>query len=245
MTIKYHPDLVQGSDEWLAARCGLLTASEMKLIISPPPEPETRIKKNGEPYKQREWEPAADNEKCRAHMWELMAQRITNYVEPQYWSADMLRGAEDEVEACALYAKNYAPVQSVGFITNDRWGFTIGYSPDALVGDDGLVECKGRRQRFQTETIETLEVPSEFMIQCQTGLLVSERKWIDFVSFSGGLPMATIRVLPDPIIQDAIIVAATAFEVRLTEKMAAYKARLKSSARLLPTERRIVQEMYV
>ena len=30
-----HPDLVQGSDEWLQARLGLLTASEMKLIVTP------------------------------------------------------------------------------------------------------------------------------------------------------------------------------------------------------------------
>lgn len=31
----YHTNLVQGSDEWLAQRCGLLTASEMKLVITP------------------------------------------------------------------------------------------------------------------------------------------------------------------------------------------------------------------
>src|SRR3546814_7425770 len=31
----YHTDLIQGSEEWLQARCGLLTASEMKLIVTP------------------------------------------------------------------------------------------------------------------------------------------------------------------------------------------------------------------
>src|SRR3546814_5887126 len=31
----YHTDLIQGSEEWLQARCGLLTASEMKLIVKP------------------------------------------------------------------------------------------------------------------------------------------------------------------------------------------------------------------
>ena len=35
MTIKYHADITQGSDEWFALRCGLLTASEMKLILTP------------------------------------------------------------------------------------------------------------------------------------------------------------------------------------------------------------------
>ena len=33
--ITYRPDLFQGSAEWHAARCGLLTASEMRLIITP------------------------------------------------------------------------------------------------------------------------------------------------------------------------------------------------------------------
>ena len=226
MTIKYHADLIQGSDEWHAARCGLLTASEMKLIITP------TLK-------------VADNDKSRAHIYELLAQRITRYVEPSYISDDMLRGKEDEIEAAELYAKNYAPVETVGFITNDRYGFTLGYSPDALVGDDGLIECKSRRQKFQTETIINGEMPDDYVIQIQTGLLVSERKWIDFVSFSGGLPMVTIRQYPDARIQDAIIAAATAFEAKLHEKLRAFHDALASSARLVPTERRIVQEMYV
>lgn len=244
VTIVYHPDLEQGSDEWLQARCGLLTASEMKLIIAPPPEPETRIKKNGEPYKQREWSPVADNDKCRAHLYELLAQRVTKYVEPHYIGEDMLRGMDDEVEARIEYAKHYAPVQDIGFITNDRWGFTIGYSPDGLVGDDGLIECKSRRQKFQVQTIIEGEMPDDYTIQIQTGLLVSQRKWCDFISYSGGLPMTTIRVFPDPEIQDAIIAAASAFERRLAEKLDQFNAALASKARLIPTERKIIQEMF-
>ena len=65
----------------------------------------------------------------------------------------MLRGIEDEVEARILYAAQYAPVQDMGFITNDRWGFTLGFSPDGLIGDDGFLECKSRRQKFQVQTI--------------------------------------------------------------------------------------------
>ena len=32
--IQYHPNLIQGSDEWLAARCGLLTASELLATLA-------------------------------------------------------------------------------------------------------------------------------------------------------------------------------------------------------------------
>lgn len=226
MTIKYHTDMIQGSDEWLAARCGLLTASEMKLIITP------TLK-------------IASNDKERSHLYELLAQRLTRYVEPHYISDDMLRGKMDEIDARELYAKKYASVEEVGFITNDKWGFTIGYSPDGLVGDEGLLECKGRRQKFQIETIISGTMPDDYLMQVQTGLLVSERKWLDFVSFSGGLPMVTIRVYPDPVVQAAILEAAGAFELRLSKKLLDYHTMLASGARLLPTERRIEQEMHL
>lgn len=224
MAVRIHDDFVQGSDEWLAIRCGLLTASEMKLIVTP------TLKK-------------ANNEKERAHLYELMAQRVTKFVEPSYVSDDMLRGRQDEIDARDLYAERYAPVTEVGFITNDQWGFTIGYSPDGLVGDDGLIEIKSRRQKFQIETIADREVPPEFFLQIQTGLLVSDRKWLDFISYCGGLPMVTIRVFPDPITQEAILDAATDFERRLRERMEAYRASL-TKAGLIPTERRVEMEMF-
>jgi hypothetical protein len=223
--IKYHPDLIQGSDEWLAARCGLLTASEMKLILTP------TLK-------------AANNEKERSHLYELLAQRITGYVEPHYISDDMLRGQEDEIEARILYGKHFAAVDDMGFITNDEWGFPIGFSPDGLVGDDGFIECKSRRQKFQIETIIKAEMPVDYMLQVQAGLLVTNRKWCDFISYSGGLPMVTLRVYPDQAVQEAIIEAATSFEAKLAERLRQYRDAEAFSVRLIPTERKIQQEMF-
>lgn len=226
MGITYHNNLIQGTDEWLQARCGLLTASEMHKIVTP------TLK-------------VADNDRTRAHLWELLAQRITGYVEPQYVSDDMLRGQEDEVRARDHYREHYGDTQTSGFVTNDEWGFTIGYSPDDLVGDDGLIECKSRRQRFQVQTIVE-NVPdqiavADYHLQCQTGMLVTKRKWCDLVSYSGGLPLAVIRIHADPAIQEAIVAAATAFETKLADKLAIYKT---ASAGLVPTERVIEQEMF-
>lgn len=222
MTITYHPDLFQGSEEWLAARCGMLTASEMNLILTP------TLK-------------AAYNDKERSHLYELLAQRITGYVEPRYISDDMLRGMDEEVLAIDLYAKEYARVNRVGFITNDKFGFTIGYSPDALVGNDGLVECKSRRQKYQIQTIVDGVVPPEYMIQIQTGLLVSEREWLDFISYSGGLPMFVMRCYPMPEYQEAIVKAATAFEEIISNRLERYRLFSKD---YIPTERKIIQEIY-
>lgn len=223
--ITHHPDLIQGSDEWLAARCGLLTASEVKLILTP------TLK-------------LASNDKTRQHVWEIAAQRLTGYTEPHYISDDMLRGYDDEVKARELYSDLYAPVTESGFITNDQWGFTIGYSPDGIVGDDGLIECKSRRQKYQVQTISEGLVPAEYMLQLQTGLLVTGRDWIDFISYSGGLPMFVQRVTPDDDIQAAIINAASEFEVRVQYAMQSFRDNVAAHG-YPATERTVEEEMTV
>jgi predicted phage-related endonuclease len=230
--VTYHPNLFQGSDEWLQARRGMLTASQMSHIMTP------TLK-------------IASSDKARQHLYELLAQRITGHVEPHYISDDMLRGMADEADAVQTYAKHYGEVEHVGFITNDRWGFTLGYSPDGMVGYDGLVECKSRRQKYQAQTIVQhvaigggLTIPDQYVLQCQTGLLVSERKWMDFISYCAGMPMAVIRVHPDDKIHAAIIEAAAAFEERLADALQSYRDVLASgAARLIPTERKERQEI--
>lgn len=223
MTITYHSNLIQGSDEWHAARLGLITASEMKLILTP------TLK-------------MANNEKTRSHVYELVAQRATGYVEPHYISDDMLRGQSDEIYARALYSEKYAEVTECGFVTNDRWGFTIGYSPDGLVGTAGQIECKSRRQKYQAQTIIEGEMPDEYILQIQTGLLVTERQYCDFVSYCGGMPMFVKRIFGDDKVQAAIIEAAGNFEELITKNLSRYRAGIEG---LWPTERRVEEEMVV
>ncbi|OGT55443.1 MAG: YqaJ-like viral recombinase [Gammaproteobacteria bacterium RIFCSPHIGHO2_12_FULL_63_22] len=230
MSITYHNDLIQGSDEWHAARCGLITGSEVKYLISP---------KTLKPL---------NNDKTRAHIWELAAQRITNYVEPTYIGDDMLRGHEDEIAARDLYSKHFQPVTECGFVTNDRWGFTLGCSPDGLVGDAGMIECKSRRQKFQIQTIVEHHrmgtIPEDFVMQVQTNLLVTERSWIDFISFSGGLPMRPITVEADREIQEAIEAATTEAERQIASAMADFQEAIARKG-FVPTERRVEHEMYI
>lgn len=228
MTITIHRDLIQGSSDWHAIRCGIMTASEMKLVLTP------TLK-------------VADNEKTRSHVWELAAQRISKYVEPSYIGDDMLRGWEDEITARNHYAEHTgADVEEVGFITNDRFGYTIGYSPDALVGERGLIECKSRKQKFQVQTIvewhREKTIPIDFALQCQTGLMVSERDWIDLISFSGGLHMPIMRVHPDDQVIKAIEEASAAFEEKVS---AAVRDYAEATVSMVLTERKIEEEMMV
>lgn len=223
--LKYYSEVEQGSDEWYNQRRGLLTASEMKLLVTP------TLK-------------IASNEKERTHLYELLAQRITGYTEPQYINDAMLRGHEDEIYARELYSQKYNPVTEMGFMTNDKWGFTIGFSPDGLVGNDGFIEIKSRAQKFQTQTILENEVPKEHVMQIQTGLLVSERKWCDYISYCGGMPMFVLRVFPDEKIQEAIIEASKVFEEKLRGAQEKYEAIIKEKD-FAPTERRVEEEMII
>jgi hypothetical protein len=222
MTITIYPDLEQGSDEWLQLRCGTLTAGSCKLIMT------AKTMK------------AASNEAERAHMWELIAQRISGYIEPSFLGDEMIRGLEDEITARELYAEKFAPVVQVGHVTNDGFGFTMGYSPDGLVGDDGMIEIKSRRQRFTIEQLTTGIVPDEFLPQMQMGMLITGRKWCDFIVFCGGLPMVPIRVHADPQYQAVGLQIATQFEMKMRERIAEYYARIAVLGdRAVPTERRI------
>ena len=217
MTIVYHDDLEQGSDEWLMQRMGGLTASEVKLILTP------TLK-------------TANNDKTREHLYELLSQRITQHIEPQYVSDDMLRGHEDEITARDLYSEHYAPVTETGFVTTDHLGFMLGYSPDGLIGVDGLIEVKSRIPKLQAQVIVLDEVPKDCMMQLQTGLFVTQRDWIDYISYCAGMPMYVKRVFPIDEYQEKIPAAAIAFEEQLQAARLVYDANVKG---LIETERNV------
>jgi len=197
-------DFDQGSDEWHDARRGIVTASAVGQLLT----------SSGT---------VARNETSRALTNLLVAERITGYTDPTYVSADMERGKYDEPIARDHYSEHMAPVTHVGFMVREEFGFKLGYSPDGLVGDDGLIEIKSRRQKKHLETILIDNVPAENMAQIQCGLLVSRRKWCDYVSWCGGMPMWTIRVTPNRHWQEAILEAVAAFEETATTMIARYE----------------------
>lgn len=225
--IRYH-DFEQGSEDWIECRRGLMTASEMKLLVSP------SLK-------------YLESDKERAHVLELAAQRISKFVELHYITDDMLRGNDDEIRAKAKYEEVYKrKLHKVGFITNDKFGFTLGYSPDGMIeGENAAVECKSRRQKWQLDTINRYQVPVEHIIQVQTGMMVAELDRIDFVSYSGGWPMATMHVYPDRKLQEGIFAAAYKFEERIKKCIEEYNHRIELMPHaFIPTERVIEpQEM--
>ena len=217
MTLQVFTELEQGTDEWLAARCGIITASVVGLLITA---------KTVKP---------ANNDTSRGLIATLVAERITGHVEPIQENSDMLRGTLDEPYARDIYSEHYAPVTEVGFMVLESYGQRLGYSPDGLVGDDGLIEIKSRRQKKQLATILADEVPAENMAQIQCGLMVSGRKWLDYVSYCGGMPLYVRRVFPDKKWFDAIAEAVDQFETAAADMLTTYTAAIEGR----PTTERI------
>ncbi|MGV8973154.1 MAG: lambda exonuclease family protein [Rhodoglobus sp.] len=217
MSLIDFPDLIQGTDEWLAVRRGIVTASVVGQLITA---------KTIKP---------ASNDYSRALTTILVAERITGWTEDVFVSGDMMRGNMDEPIARDLYSATYAPVTETGFMVRDDWGFRLGYSPDGLVGTDGLIEVKSRKPKKHLATILADAVPLENMAQIQTGLLVTGRDWLDYVSYCGGMPMWVKRVEPDAMWFLAIIAAVRAFETTADSMTATYLAAVDG----LPTTERI------
>jgi hypothetical protein len=200
----YHFDIEQGTPEWHAIRRGVLTTTAIKTLITPTGK-------------------LADNDKVRAHVYEIAAQRINNRTDETFQSFDMMRGQLEEVRARELYALHYYPVKECGFVTNDRLGFLVGYSPDGLVGGDGIIEIKSAKSRIQVERIASGVVPNEHIAQIQTGLWVTGREWCDFISFANGMPMQVVRVEADPAYHALIEQAAKKFEADVEKVIADYQ----------------------
>lgn len=216
-----YPDLLQGTDEWLEQRRGIVTASVVGDLIT------TKTMK------------PASNETSRGLTALLAAERITGWTDPTFMSDDMFRGIEDEPRARDVYSKHYAPVQETGFMVREFDGIQLGYSPDGLVGADGLIEIKSRRPKIHLAHILAGQVPAENMAQCQAGLLVSGRAWLDYISYAGGMPMWRVRVHPDPRWFEAIVAAVQEFETNVAEMIRRYHEATEG----LPTTERELTEM--
>lgn len=220
MSLHIYDDVTQGEPEWLELRRGIVTASVVGNLLTATGRP-------------------ASNDNSRRLTLALVAERITGETEPTYMNDDMLRGHLEEPIARDMYAEYFAegePVTTVGFMIRDDWGWNLGYSPDGLIGDHGLIEIKAPRAKGHLATILAGEMPGHHMAQVQAGLLVSGREWCDFVSYFGGMPPFVKRIYADPKWAEAIVDAVDAFEDTAAEMQKNYDL----ATRGLPaTERRL------
>ena len=187
-------DCEQGTPEWLAARAGIITASVFNVV---------QMKGRG----------GGVSETRRKLLYQLAAEQITGMPCPQWGGNEHTeRGHAMENEIRALYeASSDAPVMQVGFMRRGR----IGASPDSLVGDDGMVEIKSRLPHLQIDVLLAGVLPQEHVAQVQGQLMVSRRRWCDYVSYWPGLPEFRIRVYPDLAYQSQLAADIRTFNAEL------------------------------
>lgn len=202
--ISYHHDIVQGTDEWLQLRRGIITASEIKTLVTPTGK-------------------LANNDTSRKYLHQILAERVYDGSEASFCNDDMMRGHLLEPFARSIYAEHFAPVEQCGFIVRDYGSYRIGYSPDGLVGDDGLIEIKSRLAKHHIASLLAGDVPAEHLPQIQGGLAVSGRAWCDFVSYTPGLPFYRCRVHRDDALIATLEAAAEAAEIELQRLHEAYQ----------------------
>jgi hypothetical protein len=161
----------QGSDEWHECRRGVVTASEFHKVLA---KGEGKVR--------------------RTYMYTLAGERVAGRVVPGYSNQYMSRGKEDEGEAvCEYEALTGELVTPCGFMRRGD----VGCSPDGLVGSEGMIEAKTKNYDLHIACLDKGDVPSTHLAQVQGALWVSQRKWLDFVSYSKGLPLFVKRVTPD------------------------------------------------
>lgn len=197
--MKIVTDIEQGTPEWLALRLGIATASELDCLM---------VNGKGE---------SGFGVAAFTYMDQLIGERITGEAaEIPFQTKATIRGHEQEGVAKSLYEdREEVKTSSVGIILNHG----IGYSPDALVGDSGLIEIKTKLPKFQVGVILAGEVPKEHIHQCQGGLWASEREWIDFISYWPGMPLFVKRMYRDEALIRKIAERVKTFYEILDERM--------------------------
>lgn len=168
-----HYDIAQNSPEWYMARAGVATSSAFDRIVTKTGKASTQADKFAN---------------------EVIAELILGRpIKQEFSTKEMEWGHQHESDAIAAYEfLKDCKLERGGFFTNDAR--TLGASPDARVGNDGLVEIKcPYNPAIHVEFLLMQEINPIYKPQVQGQLLISERDYVDWFSYHPDMPHACIR----------------------------------------------------
>ena len=198
-------DAPQGTDEWLDARLGLLTASNFKAALSKGSARDTLMRK-------------------------LAAEKAWGAREDSYKSAAMQRGNDLEAQARASFELDTGlTVTEVGLATNDTLP-GMGASLDGLVGssaesDVGL-EIKCPLASTMAAYHAAGRLPSAYREQVAAQMLICELTTVHFYAWHPDCPPFHLVVSADAFDLDAIRSSAAVFVAELNDLVAKLPPRL-------------------
>lgn len=201
----------QYSDLWWEARRGIPTASEAGRIITPVGKKcALQEGHDGTHRAAEEDEKVKSKGRCQVGVPQMSAQAdkyIAKLIADKYrfdpnmftsgpMTPAMRNGSQCEPEARRWYEYDRGlSVEQVGFCLDDYGRF--GCSPDGLVNGDGLLELKCPQPETHVGYLLGQTLPDDYKPQVHMQLIVTGRKWVDFVSYCAGFDPFMYRVEPD------------------------------------------------
>lgn len=207
-------ELIQGSPEWHAERCGKVTASRVSDVIAKT--------KSG-------WGASRKN-----YLAELVAERLTGKPAEGFTNAAIQWGIDTEPKARAAYEFFLdVTVQKIGFVNHPTIKMS-GASPDGFVGADGMVEIKCPLTSTHIETLLLDRIPEKYVTQMLWQMGTTGRQWCDFVSFDPRMPpnmqLFVKRLMRDDGAITSLEVDVRAFMAELDRTLQALNAKLNKDA---------------
>ena len=194
----YHFNIIQGSEEWHDIRIGRIGGSEAAALLV-----------NG---KSAHGLGTAAVSLIYEKVGELFAGPSLVYE-----NYAMQRGNELEPRAREAYeTATFTDVQACGYV---QVGDYFGYSPDGLIGQEGLIEIKCPLAPEFVRFAHTGEIDPKHIAQMQWGLWITGREYCDYIMHHPDFFEHTIilRVLPDPAIHAKFQSASEAAEKLIRE----------------------------
>lgn len=194
----------QRDPQWYEARKGRITASRVGAILGL-----SKYRTASDVLREMVRE-------CRGAPREFDGNDATRY------------GEAHEADAIDAYEQRFGTIVVPSpLVPHPQYEF-LAASPDGLVGDRGLVECKcPYRARYTAPS-------AEYIAQMQLQMLCTDRDWCDFVIWREGEPIIVERVQRDPEWLTSNVEALSNFMLEYDEAIASKEA---SAPHLVDKER--------
>ena len=171
-------DIEQGSPEWIQARLGVVSASDMSKIITP----------EGKKAVSTSWNDLMNR---------LIAESYSGRSDAGFTSQDMDNGKEWEDDARNYLAFDLnQQIDQVGFIYKDE-NKKVGCSPDGLIGENAGVEIKCPRGSTHVSYLLRGKLPTAYKPQVQASLWITQREYWYFLSYYDGLEPLLLKLERD------------------------------------------------
>lgn len=204
MTMKIH-NMEQRSLEWFAMRDLKMTASNAQAIGN-------------------------CGKGLDSYILQLVAEHFTNGEREQYTNEHIQRGVEHEEFARLAYELETGnTVEEVGFVEHSPY---VGCSPDGLVGEDGGIEikCQNNVKHMQMFIRGHEAIDSKYVWQIQMCILITRRKWWDFISYNMdfAVPLFVHRFYPVEEMQEKLQKGFEKGEAMIKEQVQIIQAKLQN-----------------